>query len=185
MVRLAMYMFVPGACVPVKLPAQSDWLQHNEPLPERAGVFSVYIYLVPEIVLPQKGEEQKMHRVDGVKSNLYRLAPDESPLPVIEIDKKIALRHMYTEFYVQDMDEIAKECVKFDPTSDISRAIIAQGSYWYLIGKSGALEHLFEGIKYLHTSGVEVSLPSRLALLKYYSEAPQEMDVPEQLCNQP
>ena len=79
-----MYMFVPGACVPVKLPAQSDWLQHNEPLPDRAGVFSVYIYLVPEIVPPQKVKDQKMHRVDGVKSNLHCLAPDESPLPVIQ-----------------------------------------------------------------------------------------------------
>ncbi len=107
---------------------------------------------------------------------LIRNALKKYELPVIEIDKKIALRHMYTEFYIRDMDEIAKECVKFDPTSDISRAIIAQGSYWYLIGKSGALEHLFEGIKYLHRNGVEVSLPSRLALLKYYSESPQEMD---------
>ncbi|MCR4617361.1 MAG: DUF5717 family protein [Lachnospiraceae bacterium] len=105
-----------------------------------------------------------------------RKALKEYNLPLIDIDRRIITRHLHSDMYIPEINEIAKECVLYDPTADISRAVIIQASYRYLAGRAAEDKNINEAIASIYRSKLEVALPSRLAFLKYYSERPYEMD---------
>ncbi len=97
-------------------------------------------------------------------------------LPTGNIVRRIMTQHMYTDVYISDLNEIARDCVEDDPSSDIARAIVSQGSYNYFIGKGVPTKEITTNIIQMVNRGVEITRPSKLAFLKYFADFPDQLD---------
>ncbi len=87
---------------------------------------------------------------------------------------RIMLRHLYTDTFIPDVNEIAIEFISEDTSSPLAQAVVAQGAYRYFLGKEGIDGQIILDIKRMYEMGINIPASSKLAFLKYYSEHPEE-----------
>ena len=92
------------------------------------------------------------------------------------IVKRIILQHLFSGAYLPGFIDIAAECFELDPTCDISKATLAQGSYSYLLGNSNVGTNIISHARTLYELGEEVPHSSKLSYLKYYAENFDKID---------